>query len=333
MLVVSHKMRRRTFIKAIAGSAIALPLAVRAQQRVPVVGFLSTASPGGYATQLEALRQGLREEGYREGQNLVIEYRFAEDHPDRYEDLAIDLAKRNVDVIVVGGGTSLAIAAKAASSTIPIVFIVGGDPVRAGLVASLNRPGGNVSGIAQFSELLITKRLEVANELTPTTTTIGAVLNPANANVRFREADLQAGASTLGRKVRILYAASAQQFDAVFTSAADERLGAVVVQDDTLFTNNAERLVKAANGHVMPAIYHLRQFVDVGGLMSYGPHIVDSYRQLGLYAGRVLKGEKPANLPILQPTKFEFIINLKTAKALGADIPPLLLARADELVE
>jgi putative ABC transport system substrate-binding protein len=327
-------MRRRKFIKVIVGSAIAWPLAVLAQQRVPVVGFLSAASPGGgYAAQLEAFRQGLRDEGYREGQNLVIEYRFAEDHPDRNRDLAIDLAKRNVDVIVVGGGTNLAMAAKAASSTIPIVFIVGGDPVRAGLVASLNRPGGNVTGIAQLSEMLITKRLEVSNEVASRNTAIGALLNPTNANVRFREADLQAGASALGRKVEFLYAAGAQQFDPIFTSAVDERIGAIVVQDDPLFTNNAERLVKVANDHAMPTIYHSRQFVEVGGLMSYGSRTVDSYRQLALYVVRILKGEKPANLPVLQPTKLELIINLKTAKALGLTLLPALLAQADEVIE
>jgi len=326
-------MRRREFIKAIVGSPIAWPLAAHAQQRVPVVGVLSVASPSGIATRLEALRQGLREEGYREGQNLAIEYRFGEDHPERLPDLALDLVQRHVDVIVVAGGTNTAMAAKAATTTIPVVFSIGGDPVKAGLVASLNRPGGNMTGVAQFSELLITKRLEVANELASRTAAIGALLNPTNANVQLRVSDLQAAAAALGRKLRILYAASEQQFDPVLTSAVEERLGALVVMDDPIFDSNAERLVLLANRHTLPTIYQYRQFVEVGGLMSYGPHIADGYRQVGLYVSRILKGEKPADLPVLRPTKLELIINLKTARALGVDIPSQLLARADELVE
>jgi putative ABC transport system substrate-binding protein len=241
--------------------------------------------------------------------------------------------QRQVDVVVVAGGTGTALAAKAATATIPIVFAVGGDPVKAGLVDSLSRPGGNVTGIAQFSELLVSKRLEVVDELISRAATIAVLFNPANPNVKFRLADLQATASNLGRKVRILNAASEQQFDAVFASVVQERIGAIVVQDDPLFTNNGERLVALAARHAVPTIYQLREFVAAGGLISYGPHVADAYRQVALYTARLLKGEKPASLPVLQPTKFELVINLKTAKALGLAIAPSLLARADEVIE
>jgi putative tryptophan/tyrosine transport system substrate-binding protein len=326
-------MQRREFIRAIVGLTSTLPLGARAQQRVPVLGVISVGSRSGAATRLEALLQGLGEEGYRDGQNLAIEYRYAEDHPERLQALAVDLAQRHVDVIVVAGGTNTALAAKAASATIPIVFSVGGDPVKAGLVASLNRPGGNITGVVHFSDLLITKRLEVANELASRTAAIGALLNPTNANLQFRVSDLQAAATALGRKLHILYAASEQQFDSIFTSVAEQQIGALVVMDDPIFDSNVERLVRSANQHALPAIYQYRHFVEAGGLISYGPHLSETYRQVGLYAGRILKGEKPANLPVLQPTKLELIINLKTAKNLGVDIPPQLLARADELIE
>jgi putative ABC transport system substrate-binding protein len=247
--------------------------------------------------------------------------------------LAAELVQRHVDVIFVAGGTSTALAAKAASTTIPIVFSIGGDPVKAGLVASLNRPGGNITGIAQFSELLIVKRLEVANELAPRTAAIGALLNPTNANVQLRASDLQAAASALGRTLHIYYVEREQQFEPIFSSVLEHRIGALVVMDDPFFDGNAGRLVQLANRHSVAAIYQYRQFVEAGGLMSYGPQISEGYRQVGLYVSRILKGEKPANLPVLQPTKLELIINLKTAKALGIDVPPQLLARADELIE
>src|ERR1700730_4747696 len=326
-------MRRREFIKAIFGLVATWPLGARAQQRVPVVGIISVASSSGLATRLEALRQGLREEGYREGQNLAIDYRFGEDHPERLQDLAVDLARRQVDVIVVAGGTNTALAVKAASTTIPIVFSIGGDPVKAGLVASLNRPGGNITGVAQFSEFLITKRLEMANELASRTTAMGALLNPTNANVQLRVSDLQAAASALGRKLHILYATSEQQFDSIFASVAEQQIGALVVMDDPVFEGNVERLIQLANQYALPAIYQYRRFAEAGGRMGYGAQLGEGYRQVGLYVGRILKGEKPANLPVLLPTKLELIINLKTAKALGVDIPPQLLARADELIE
>lgn len=326
-------MRRREFIRTIIGLTAIWPVGSRAQQRVPVVGVISVASPSGAASRLEALRQGLREEGYNEGQNLTIEYRFAEDHPERLQALAVELMQRHVDVVVVAGGTNSALAAKAASTTIPIVFSVGGDPVKAGLVASLNRPGGNITGIAQFSELLIVKRLEVANELVPRTAAIGALLNPTNANVQLRVSDLQAAASALGRTLHIFYVASEQQFETIFSSVVERHIGVLVVMDDPIFDGNAERLVQLANRYAVAAIYQYRQFVEVGGLISYGPQISEGYRQVGLYVSRILKGEKPANLPVLQPTKLELIINMKTAKALGIDVPPQLLARADELVE
>jgi putative ABC transport system substrate-binding protein len=298
-----------------------------------VVGVLTVASQSGLARRLEAIRRGLADEGYKEGQNLAIECRVAGDHPERLPDLAEDLVQRNVDAIVVAGGTNTALAAKAASSTIPIVFSIGGDPVKAGLVASLNRPGGNITGIAQASELLITKRLEVANELASKARPIGVLLNSTNANLQLRVSDLQAAAAALGRTLSIKYVAGEQQFDSVLAAFVEERIGALVVMDDPLFNGNAERLVRLANNQALPTIYQYRQFVEIGGLMSYGPDIADGYRQVGLYTGRILKGEKPANLPVVQPTKFELVINLRTARTLNVDIPPQLAARADEQIE
>jgi ABC-type uncharacterized transport system substrate-binding protein len=326
-------MRRREFVKAAAGSAFAWPLRAHGQQRVSMVGVLTVASESALVMRLEAIRQGLAREGYKEGQNLAIESQIAGDHPERLPELAANLVRRHVDVIVVAGGTNTALAAKAATTTIPIVFSIGGDPVKAGLVASLNRPGGNITGIAQSSELLITKRLEVANELAPRTSSIGALLNSTNANLQLRVSDLKAAAAALGRTLSIKYTASEQQFDSVFAAFIEERIGALVVMDDPLFDGNAERLVRLANKQALPTIYQYRQFVEIGGLMSYGSDIADGYRQVGLYAGRILKGEKPANLPVLQPTKFELIINLKTARMLNVDIPPHLAARADEQIE
>ena len=326
-------MRRREFVKTIAGSAFAWPLRAHGQQRVPVVGVLAVSSESALAMRLVALRQGLAGEGYKEGQNLTIDCLIAGDHPERLPDLAANLVQRHVDVIVVAGGTNTALAAKAASTTIPIVFSIGGDPVKAGLVTSFNRPGGNITGIAQSSELLITKRLEAANELASRNSSIGSLLNSTNANLQLRVSDLQAAAAALGRTLSIKYVAREQQFDSVFAAFVDDRIGALVVMDGPLFDGNAERLVRLANNRALPTIYQYRHFVEIGGLMSYGPDIADGYRQVGLYTGRILKGEKPANLPVLQPTKFELIINLKTARMLNVDIPPQLAARADEQIE
>ena len=327
-------MRRRQFITFLGGTAVTFPLAGRAQQpAMPVIGFLSAASAQGYAAPLAAFRLGLREEGYSEGQNVTIEYRWAEDQLDRLPTLAADLVRRRVAVIVVAGGTSTALAAKAATTTIPIVFAIGGDPVQAGLVASLGRPGANVTGVAQLSQVLITKRLELAHELVPKAAVIAFLLNPNNPNAEIRVRDVQEAAHTIGQQLRILYAGSEQQFDTAFATLVQEGIGALVVQNDPLFTNGRERLVALATRHAVPATYEYREFVLAGGLLSYGASVADTYHHVAIYTGRILKGAKPGDLPVEQPSKFDLVINLKTAKALGLAIPPTLLARADEVIE
>ena len=327
-------MRRRQFITFLGGAAVTFPLAGRAQQpAMPVIGFLSAASAQGYAAPLAAFRLGLREEGYSEGQNVTIEYRWAEDQLDRLPTLAADLVRRRVAVIVVAGGTSTALAAKAATTTIPIVFAIGGDPVQAGLVASLGRPGANVTGVAQLSQVLITKRLELAHELVPKAAVIAFLLNPNNPNAEIRVRDVQEAAHTIGQQLRILYAGSEQQFDTAFATLVQEGIGALVVQNDPLFTNGRERLVALATRHAVPATYEYREFVLAGGLLSYGASVADTYHHVAIYTGRILKGAKPGDLPVEQPSKFDLVINLKTANALGLAIPPTLLARADEVIE
>ncbi len=327
-------MRRRQFITFLGGAAVTFPLAGRAQQpAMPVIGFLSAASAQGYAAPLAAFRLGLREEGYSEGQNVTIEYRWAEDQLDRLPTLAADLVRRRVAVIVVAGGTSTALAAKAATTTIPIVFAIGGDPVQAGLVASLGRPGANVTGVAQLSQVLITKRLELAHELVPKAAVIAFLLNPNNPNAEIRVRDVREAAHTIGQQLRILYAGSEQQFDTAFATLVQEGIGALVVQNDPLFTNGRERLVALATRHAVPATYEYREFVLAGGLLSYGASVADTYHHVAIYTGRILKGAKPGDLPVEQPSKFDLVINLKTAKALGLAIPPTLLARADEVIE
>ncbi len=327
-------MRRRQFITFLGGAAVTFPLAGRAQQpAMPVIGFLSAASAQGYAAPLAAFRLGLREEGYSEGQNVTIEYRWAEDQLDRLPTLAADLVRRRVAVIVVAGGTSTALAAKAATTTIPIVFAIGGDPVQAGLVASLGRPGANVTGVVQLSQVLITKRLELAHELVPKAAVIAFLLNPNNPNAEIRVRDVREAAHTIGQQLRILYAGSEQQFDTAFATLVQEGIGALVVQNDPLFTNGRERLVALATRHAVPATYEYREFVLAGGLLSYGASVADTYHHVAIYTGRILKGAKPGDLPVEQPSKFDLVINLKTAKALGLAIPPTLLARADEVIE
>jgi len=326
-------MRRREFITLLVG-VTTWPLAAPAQQPGrPVVGVLSAASARGYTTQMAALRLGLQDAGYSEGQNLAIEYRWAEDQLDRLPALAADLVRRQVTVIVSAGGTATALTAKAATATIPIVFAVGGDPVKAGLVASLARPGGNVTGVANLTDTLILKRFELARELVPNVTVIGVLLNPGNPNTEIRVLDMQAAARSIGQPIRILQAGGEVQYDAIFATVAQERIGALVVQNDPLFTDQRARLTTLAAHHLVPTIYELREFVMAGGLVSYGSSQPDIYRQVAGYTARILRGAKPADLPVMQATRFELIINVKAAKALGLAVPPMLLARADEVIE
>jgi putative ABC transport system substrate-binding protein len=326
-------MRRREFITLLGGAA-AWPIAARGQQAaMPVIGWLSVTRAEGYADRVAAFRDGLREAGFVEGQNVIVEYRWADDHDERLPGLAADLIRRGVAVLVTGGGTSTALTAKAASATIPIVFVVAADPVRAGIVASINRPGGNITGVVGFTDSLIAKRLELLAELVPTASIIGALLDRKNPNAENRSKDLQAAARVLGREIRFMWAGSPGELDKLIAAAVEQRVGALVVQNDPMFNSQRDRIVALAARYRLPAIYETREDAMAGGLVIYGPSTPFRYRQLGIYAGRILKGEKPGDLPIMQPTKFELVINLKTAKALGLPIPDKLLALADEVIE
>jgi putative ABC transport system substrate-binding protein len=325
-------MKRRAFI-ALLGGAAAWPLAARAQQpeRMPVIGFLHSGSPESFAIPVAAFRNGLSESGYAEGHNVVIEFRWTAGQDARLPELATDLVRRRVAVIVAPT-TPAAIAAKAATTTVPIVFTMGGDPVALGLVASLARPGGNVTGISFQTAELAAKRLGLLHDLMPGIARLAALVNPNSVLTEAFINDLQAGAVVLGLKVDVHSAASNRDIDAAFAKLAPKP-GALLISPDALFTSQRAQLTILAARHAIPAIYPLREFADIGGLMSYGPDFANVYRQAGLYAGRVLKGEKPSNLPIQQPTKFELVINLNTARAIGLDVPPTLLARADEVIE
>jgi putative ABC transport system substrate-binding protein len=324
-------MKRRQFIAALGGAMATWPLRVSAQQ--PLIGVLGGGSANGYAPALAMFRQGLNETGHVESRNVMIEYRWAADQYDRLPALAADLLRRGPAVIVAAGGTVTAQAAKAATPTVPIVFLIGGDPIEAGLVASLNRPGGNVTGVTTSANLLITKRLELARELVPKAEVVGFLLNSGNPNSAIREKTVQEAARTIGQQVRVLYADSELKFETVFTTIVQERIGALVVQNDPLFNSKRDQLLALAARHAVPAIYEWRQIVEAGGLISYGASTPESYRQVGIYTGRILKGTKPADLPVMQPTRFELVINLKTAKALGLEVPATLLALADEVIE
>jgi putative ABC transport system substrate-binding protein len=326
-------MRRREFVVLLGGAAVAWPLSARAQQRaMPVIGFLNPRSPESAANLVEAFRRGLSEIGFFEGRNVLVEFRWAHGQYDLLPKLAADLAAHHVTLIVTGP-VNAALAAKSATSTIPIVFTSGVDPVDAGLVTSLNRPGGNLTGVSLFSMTLLAKRLDLMHAMMPKADVIAILMNPNNANAAVQSKTLHAAALALGLRPYELGASTEQDIDSAFTTLNKRGASALFVTGDPFFNSRRDQIVSLAADHAIPSIYEYRDFAEAGGLMSYGTSLTDSFRQVGVYAGRILKGEKPANLPVIQPTKFELVINLKTAKALSLEIPPTLLALADEVIE
>jgi len=324
---------RRELLIALGGAA-AWPLAARAQQpAMPVIGYLHSGSAGPYAHLVAAFQQGLKETGTVEGSNVAIEYRWAEGRYDRLPALAADLVGRHVALLVAQGGDPPVLAAKAATATIPIVFTLSSDPVKLGLVASVNRPGGNVTGWWGYTSLLGTKRLELMQQLLPANTSITVLINPDNPNADIDTPELQGAASALGQSIGFVRARSEAEIDAVFATLGERRAPALLVNTDPFFLARRAQFVALAARHGVPAVYAQREFVTAGGLISYGASLADGYRQVGIYAGRILKGERAADLPVVQPSKFEMAINLKTAKTLGLDVPDRLLALADEVIE
>jgi putative tryptophan/tyrosine transport system substrate-binding protein len=328
-------MRRREFITLLGSVAAGWPLAVRAQQSaMPVIGFLHSGSSGPFARQVAAFDQGLNETGYVEGKNVAIEYRWADGQYDRLAALAADLVGRKVSVLAASGGTPSALAAKAATTTIPIVFVMGSDPLKVGIIAGLNRPEGNVTGVGFLTNSLGTKRFELLSQMAPRASTIGMLVNPTNPDTEIETRDAQAAAQALGRKLLVVKANTENDIEAAFATLAEKGAGALVVAGDPFFFGKiGNQIVALAARYRMPAIYIHREYAAAGGLMSYGTSLNDANRQGGVYVGRILNGAKPADLPVIQSTKFEFVINLKTAKVLGLDVPPSLLAIADEVIE
>jgi ABC-type uncharacterized transport system substrate-binding protein len=326
-------MRRREFITLLGGAAAAWPLAARAQQpAMPVVGFFFSQSADPFAHRLRAFRQGLKEAGYVEGQNVVVEYRWAEGQYGRLPMLAVELVRRQVAVIVAPGENAT-LAAKAATTTIPIVFAVAEDPVRHGLVASLARPGGNLTGINFFNAELVPKRLELLRELVPKASRVAVLVNPSNISGERTEKEVEAAARALGLQTQIFKASTNRDIDEAFAALVRGRADALFVAPDGFFNSRRVQLATMATRHAVPMTSPTREIAEAGGLMSYGPNIADAWRELGVYAGRILKGAKPAELPVVQSSKFELVINNQTARALGLTVPPMLLARADEVIE
>jgi putative tryptophan/tyrosine transport system substrate-binding protein len=328
------RIPRRDFIAVLGGAAAAWPLAARAQQpKMPVIGFLSSPSSSYIASQMPSFRQGLKETGYIEGQNVAIEYRSAEGQYDRLSGLAADLVDRRVAVIVAAGGTDPAKAAKAATAAIPIVFISGADPIEAGIVTSLNRPDGNVTGVSVIGSVLEAKRLGLLNDIAPGTASIGVLSNPGFPAADLELRQVQEAASAIKRQIKVARASTAVQIDTAFATLAQQDVGALLVSADPFFVSRKEQLVASAARYRLPAIYANRQFAEAGGLVTYAADFADGYRQAGIYVGKILNGTKPSDLPVMQSTKFELVLNLKTAKTLGLAIPPGVLAIADEVIE
>jgi putative tryptophan/tyrosine transport system substrate-binding protein len=327
-------MRRRDFISTVAGAAVAWPFAALAQQSaMPVVGFVHVASPGDASQFVAAFRQGLKETGLVEGQNVAVEFRWAERQHDRLPELYADLVRRRVAVIVAAGGEPSPQLAKAATQTIPIVFTANNDPVRQGLVASLNKPGGNATGITIFGAAAVAKRLQLLRELTPQTATVAYLVNPNNPNRSIELSAAETAAHSLKMEMLVINAASESEIETAFVTMDKHRAGSLLVASDTFFWQRRDQLSSLAARHRIPAIYYLREFAQAGGLITYGNSVPDMYRQVGIYTGRILKGEKPADLPVQQSSKFDLVINLKAAKTLGLTVPYGLLNAADEVIE
>jgi putative ABC transport system substrate-binding protein len=328
-------MKRREFISLLGGAAAAWPIMVRAQQpAMPMVGFLDPRSPEANADRVGAFRQGLKDAGYVEGENVAIDYRWAENQMDRLPELAAELVRRRVAVIAASGGPDTAFAAKMSTTVIPIVFAVGDDPVRLGLVASLARPGGNLTGINFFVSELAAKRLELLRQLVPTATRVAVLVNPTEATLTESTLrDVEAVARVVGLQIKVLNASTSREIDMAFETIGRERPDALFVGTDPFFVSRRVQLAQLTTLHKVPAIYALRQYAESGGLMSYGASLTDTYRQMGAYAGRLLKGAKPADLPVVQASKFELVVNAQTARMLGLTVPPSLLAVADEVIE
>ena len=323
-------MRRREFISVLGSAVATWPFAARAQPAMPVIGFLNSTSPEVYVPYVSAFRQSLHDQGYIEGRNISIEFRWARGKFDRLPELVADLVDRRVTLIIVSGYTPGALAAKAATTTIPIVFSVGSDPVQSGIVSSLNRPGGNITGFTNINGTLGPKRLALLHELLPNVGTIGVLINPTNDT---QSQDLREAANDLNLRTVFFPVKTAADLESAFASLDWEKVGALLLTDDVFFNGQRSQIVELASAHSVPAMYANRDFVLIGGLTSYGSDLIDIYRKVGVYAARILKGEKPGDLPVQQPTKFELIINLKTVKTLGLTLPPTLLARADEVIE